>query len=74
MGDDEEPANQNEESDDVIYEQEVYDMDHDFVEDDCDVAIEDEAEVVMSPAVTYAQIVKRSQEGKKICCINLYIF
>jgi len=64
MGDDEESANQNEESDDVIYEQEVYDMDHDFVEDDCDVAIEDEVEVVMSPAVTYAQIVKRSQEEK----------
>lgn len=67
MGDDEESVNQNEESDDVIYEQEVYDMDHDFVEDDCDVTIEDEVEDVMSPAVTYAQIVKRSQEGENIC-------
>ena len=64
MIDDDESALHVEESD-VIYEQEVYDMDHDFVEDDCDVTIED-SEVVMSSPMTYAQIVKRSREGEKI--------
>jgi len=61
--DDDESALHVEESD-VIYEQEVYDMDHDFVEDDCDVTIED-SEVVMSSPMTYAQIVKRSREEKQ---------